>query len=126
MTKVTVLPTEENVPSTPSEKLIAEGSKTTYVESSNGLRLKLKKPTVWDQLELVKLVGDAAQNAVYMQMVMPSLWVVEINGEPSPLPSTMLELRARLEKLDEEGISAVLEAAASMAAESIDAKAVKN
>jgi hypothetical protein len=93
---------------TPSAEII---NTTNAIEtiSAGSSTLGLRKPNVLQQYRMVELAGDSAKNEVYMAMIMPILWVVEINGEPQqPTPSTKRELEALIQRLGEEGISALM------------------
>ena len=44
-----------------------------------------------------------------MQMVLPLLWVVEIDGVAVKTPVTKLQLEALIQQLDEDGLEAVMQ-----------------
>lgn len=111
---------------TPSAQLVAAGQKDEVITIGD-MNVKLKKPSVWAQLEFIKMIGsEASQNQVYMAMVMPALWVAEINGEYQPPPATQRELRAIIERIGEDGIKTILEHRQDSEAEKVDAELVKN
>ncbi|OGB23354.1 MAG: hypothetical protein A3I66_01430 [Burkholderiales bacterium RIFCSPLOWO2_02_FULL_57_36] len=70
--------------------------------------LGLKKPNVLQQYRVVEMVGDSAKNQVYMAMIMPLFWIVQIHGEPQPMPSTKRELEALIQRLGDAGIEALM------------------
>ena len=72
------------------------------------MTIGLKKPNVLRQYQIVEVVGNSAKNETYMGMVMPLLWVVEINGEDQPYISTKRELEALISRLGDEGIGAIM------------------
>jgi hypothetical protein len=78
------------------------------VTDSRGRLIKLRKPSVLAQFKLVSLVGgEQAKNEVYMQMVMPVIYVTEIDGVAVFPPQTQAELNKIIERLDEDGLQAV-------------------
>ena len=53
--------------------------------------------------------GDTAQNQVYMAMALPLFWVTAIDGENVHPPQSKRELEALIQRVEEEGISAIVE-----------------
>lgn len=93
----------------PSDQLIAQAAQEILVTDSKGRAIKLRKPPVLAQYRIIEVVGaDAAPNSVYMAMVMPLIFVTEIEGEPSAQPRTKAELEALIQRLDEHGLDAVM------------------
>ncbi|GJJ01585.1 hypothetical protein RugamoR64_21230 [Duganella rhizosphaerae] len=93
---------------------------------AGGLRIGLKKPNVLRQYQIVETVGASARNEVYMGMVMPLLWVTQIDGDDQPPPSTKRELEALISRLGEDGISAVMGHVAEQADAAVSGGAIKN
>lgn len=102
MTKVTMNETP------PSAELIAKASPEAAVTDARGRVFTLKKPGVLSQYRLVDLLGDSAKNEVYMAMVLPLTYVSAIDGDPSAQPNTRLQLDALIQRLDEDGIAAIM------------------
>ncbi len=92
----------------PSEELIAKASAEQLVEDSTGRVITLRKPGVLAQYRLVELLGKAAENQVYMGMVLPLLYVAAINDDRLPALSNKREVEALIQRLDEAGIEAVM------------------
>ncbi len=103
MTKVTVKE------STPSAQLIAKAMQEVTVTDSTGRAIKLRKPGVLAQYRLVEVLGQAAENRVYLSMCIPLIYVSEIDGIAVSQPSTKLQVEALIQRLDEHGIDAVSE-----------------
>lgn len=101
MTKVTVNPT-------PSDEAVAKATAAVSVTDAGGRTIVLKKPGVLAQYRLVEMMGDSAKNDVYMNMVLPLIFVTSIDGDPVAMPSTKRELEALIQRLDEDGIAAVV------------------
>ncbi len=94
---------------TPTEQVIAKANAEAWVTDATGRVIKLKKPGVLAQYRLVEVVGaDAARNDVYMSMVLPLIFVSEIDGKPLQQPRTKIEVDALIQRLDEDGIAAVM------------------
>jgi hypothetical protein len=72
---------------TPSEQATAKGAKTVTVTDGSGRKLTLKKPNVLAQYDLIEALEDTAKNDVYVAMVLPLIYVANIDGDPV-LPST--------------------------------------
>jgi len=95
-------------PTSPTAQALAKANETIDVTDTLNRRITLKKPRVLDQLRLVELLGESAQNDRYLVMVSPLLYVQAIDGE-ALLFSTKRELEAAYQQLGEEGLTAVIE-----------------
>jgi hypothetical protein len=105
MTKVEINPTK------PSDDVVAKAIAEHTVTDDKGRVITLRKPGVLAQFRLVEIMGDTAKNEVYMAMVMPLIFVCAIDGDPVFQPSSKREVEALIQRLDEEGCSAVMEGA---------------
>jgi hypothetical protein len=103
MAKVTV-----NEGATPSKELIAQAAQEVTVTDSAGRVIALKKPGILSQFRLIKILGDAAKNQVYVGMVMPLTYVVSVDGDPVLQPNTEREIDALIVRLDDHGVEAVM------------------
>ncbi len=92
----------------PAADLVAKAVQEHTVTDNLGRDIVLRKPGVLAQYNIVKIVGQASSNEVYMAMVMPLIYVASINGEKVPTPKSQLEIDALIQRLDEEGIEAVM------------------
>lgn len=96
------------VHTTPSQELVQQASKAAEITDRRGRKFKLVKPSVLAQYRIVKVVGaDTAANQTYMMMIMPLLFVQEIDGETVMFPNSELELEALIQRLDDDGVEAV-------------------
>jgi hypothetical protein len=93
---------------TPSQQLIAEATREAVVKDKAGRSITLTRPGALAQFRIVKALGDLAANSTYMQMVFPLLFVTAIDGEATLFPRSDLEVEAIIQRLDEDGIAAVL------------------
>lgn len=101
MTKVTLHE------STAAAQAVAKAQVTSEVIDDSGRIIKLRKPGVLAQFRLIEALGDTAQNQVYMAMVLPLIFVTEIDDDPVVPPTRKSEVEALIQRLDEHGIAAV-------------------
>lgn len=92
---------------TPSQQLLAKAQQSVVVDDARGRKITLKKPGVLAQFRLVEALGKTAENVVYTNMVLPIIYVADIDGEPVTAPTTKREIEAILLRLDEDGLAAV-------------------
>lgn len=81
---------------------------SVMVEDSRGRVIELKKPNVLAQYRLVKMLGKDAENQTYVSMMAPILYVYSIDGEIANF-SSVKEMESIIQKLDDEGLKAVME-----------------
>lgn len=94
---------------TPSEQLIKQASSEVTVTDAKGRVITLKKPGVLAQYRLIEILADSAKNEVYMGMVLPLIYVSAMDGDAVMQPASKREVEALIQRLDEEGIAAVME-----------------
>lgn len=93
----------------PSDQIVQQANAETTVTDKRGRVIKLKKPGVLAQFRLIEALGDTAKNTVYMGMVLPLIFVTAIDDDPVYLPASKREVEALIQRLDEDGIDAVLQ-----------------
>lgn len=93
---------------TPSAALTAAASREVIVTDERGRTFTLKKPGVLAQFDLIDALGETAKNQVFMGMVFPLLFVAAIDGAVVVKPGSRAELNALIERLDDDGIQAVM------------------
>lgn len=101
MAKLTVNPS-------PTEQVIAKASAEVTVTDARGRTIRLKKPGVLAQYRLIEILGESAKNEVYVGMVLPLIYVCEIDGDQVAQPNTKREVDVLIQRLDEDGIAAVM------------------
>jgi uncharacterized protein YbjT (DUF2867 family) len=110
MTTVNVRKKSAPAADTPSKELVKKAAEAVTIDTPNGLTVTLKKPGVLSQFRLVKILGEAAKNQVYVSMVIPITFVTAIDGKPVSYPNTEREIEATIQRLDEDGVTAVMNA----------------
>lgn len=91
----------------PSQMLTADANQSHVVTDKMGRRITLQRPGMLAQYRLVRAVGaDAAENRVYMNMLLPLTYVTEIDGAVVPPPSNQAQFDALIQRLDEHGLTA--------------------
>lgn len=93
---------------TASQELIAKADSAVTIETPNGFSVTLRKPGILSQFRLAKMLGDAAKNQVYVNMILPLTYVSHVNGSAPPMNSER-EIEALISRLDEDGVNAVIE-----------------
>lgn len=94
---------------TPSEQIVREAKKETVVTDARGRRIRLARPSVLAQYRIIQVLGgEAASNGTYVQMVLPLLFVAAIDDDPVFFPAKPVEIDALIQRLDEDGIAAVM------------------
>ncbi|GGY07106.1 hypothetical protein [Paludibacterium paludis] len=106
MAKVTVKHSAAQA-AAPAASLQARLDRTVEVTDALGRTLTLKKPGVLDQLHLIETLGATAKNDMYLNIVVPILYVVAIDGDTVYKPASKRELEAIVQRLDEDGLQAV-------------------
>ena len=98
-----------NQAQTPSAQVVAKANAETIITDAGGRSIKLKKPGVLAQYRLIEALGpETSKNQVYMGMVLPLIFVAEIDGDTVFFPSNKREIEALIQRLDEDGIEAVM------------------
>lgn len=95
------------IKATPSAEVIAMAVKPVVVVDGQGRAITLQKPGVLAQFRMIEMLGDTAQNQVYVAMVLPLMFITDIDGEPVARCSTRRELDALIQRMDEDGVLAV-------------------
>ena len=94
---------------TPTQEAVAAAQKTVTVKDDRGRAIVLRKPQVLAQYRLVLALEERAKNEVYMGMVLPLIFVGSIDGDPVSPPLRQSDVDALIQRLDEDGINAVMQ-----------------
>lgn len=99
----------------PSKVLLAPAE--TTASDAAGRVIKLRRPGILAQYRLIEALGDAAAgNDTYVRMVMPILYVVQIDDDAVPPLRTKAEVEALIQRLDDHGMRAVMAGIGELAA----------
>lgn len=94
----------------PSRTIIRDAVRTIGTIDKTGRRLLVRRPTALDTLRLFKAAGPIlAQNEAWLSMAGLAFSVVEIDGVPVPTPATEAQIEGLVERLGDEGLSAIAE-----------------
>ena len=102
---------------TPSEEIINSKNILHEITDERGRSITLKQPKLVDQYKFIRVLGKDSENAVFAQIVTPLLWVKSIDDVPFSMPSSLNEIWAAVDRLDEEGIDAINEFVKKLAIE---------
>jgi hypothetical protein len=92
----------------PSDQIVKQAKQEATITDSRGRVIELRKPDPLAQFRLIEVVGGAAaENRIYMGMVFPLLFVTSVGGTPVPAIQSKTQLEALIQRLDEDGITAV-------------------
>lgn len=94
-------------PRKPSEKIVSSIFDGKEIKDRLGRTLRLRKPDVLDHYYLRRALGEDADNASCMAMMMNVIYVAGIDGQVLETPKTHSECMAALKRLGEEGIFAL-------------------
>lgn len=95
---------------TPSQLAATAARAQVIVTDGLGRAITLKKPGPLAQFRIVEAVGaNSAENRTYMNMVLPLIFVTQIDEEMVITPATKGEIEALIQRLDEEGLAAVMD-----------------
>jgi len=93
---------------TASQELVNASKSEATVTDAKGREILLKKPGTLAQFRLVEMMGESAKNVVYMNMVLPLIFVASIDGD-AVTKSTKAQIEALIQRLDDEGVEAVVQ-----------------
>lgn len=89
------------------DKIVITGD-TLVVPAGNDRTLTLTYPGPLAQFDLVNAMGaEAADNARLVRMFLPLIYLSQINEERVPLPSSLLQMRALVNRLGHAGLAAL-------------------
>ena len=78
--------------------------------------LMFRKLTLGDDLDLIGVAGDLSDNQKWMLLARMAWGAVEVDGVPTPgAPRTSQEIKARLDQIGTDGLSAYLKGVGTLA-----------
>src|SRR5690349_13722289 len=92
----------------PSQTIIRQAQQTSTTTDQKGRKLVVRQLTALDTLRLLKAAGpELSQNASWLSMAGLAFSVVEIEGIPVPQPTTEAQIESIVDRLGDEGLTAV-------------------
>ena len=78
------------------------------VTDSRGRVLEIKKPSPLERMRLTRACGTAADIQTYFGQAVAAFFVRSIDGAPQPTPSKVEQVDLMIDRVGDEGISAVV------------------
>ena len=92
----------------PSKTIVSESNRTRTVIDGRGRRLTIKHLTALDTLRLFKAAGAVlAQNEPWLTMAGLAFSALEIDSVPVPAPATESQIEGLIDRLGDDGLSAI-------------------
>lgn len=114
-------------PATPGVTII--DARNATVRDDQGRLIKVKRLGAQARYRLFRALGaENVENRLMIHYATLAGSVIEIDGAPIPFPNTELQVEALIQRLDDEGLEAVMSALVAMAPEMTEgvADAAKN
>jgi hypothetical protein len=93
---------------TPSQEIIKAGNLTAVVVDDNNRSITIKRVGPLDRMRLFEIIGaDNVKNEAYFGYAILAYHVIEIDGVPTPKPTTKLSLEGLVQRLDDAGLVAI-------------------
>ena len=99
---------------TPTARAVRNAIREKVIHDEDGREIRLRKPGVLDQLHLIEFLEHRSTNPVYFHLASAVIWVCGIDGEAIHMPTSILELEAIFQQLDEHGVNVVAKAVAEI------------
>lgn len=92
------------------QPVAAPPSGNPRVKDARGRVFELRKPSLLAQFDIYQAVGgEVASNQSWMLMFMPLLTIASIDGEPVAMPKNMIQARALINEVGDDGYAAVVD-----------------
>lgn len=91
-----------------SEKIIEKSAKTAEVIDSLGRKIVLRKPSRWEFMEFLGVLGANASNGTYLGFALPVLFARQIDQDLLLPIDSMKNFKVNLDDLGDEGHDAVM------------------
>lgn len=110
MAKATMRAVDTSAADTPSEAVVKSASEIKYVTDARGRKLGVHKPRALLRYRLLKILGpESAKNEPLLGNAMLAFLVHDINGDQLPPINSERQLEAMIDRLDDDGLAAVVE-----------------
>jgi hypothetical protein len=100
----------------PKSRVSLIDDRTAAIRDSKGRTLTVKRLSVVEKMRLAKALGEHSGNDSYSNFAVVGAAVREFDGSPVPFPMTNLQLEAIVQRLDDAGMEAALEALIAVSA----------
>jgi hypothetical protein len=117
--------TEGRAPSI-SERIKADANRIEYETDITGRRIGVCKLDFLSLHEITCAVGDIANNSAAFNQILAVASVAEIAGDPVAVPTSHLEVKALMKRLDFHGLDAAIKAVGRLGVPGGDIDAIKN
>lgn len=91
----------------PSEKIVSNNFDGKEITDSVGRKLRLKKPDIVDQFDLLGALGEHSNNDGQKNMALSVLYIATIDNLVVESPKTYSEIRAALRRIGDAGLIAL-------------------
>ena len=116
----------ESAAAAPSQQATRDANFQVTVDAEDGRKITLRKPGVLAQFKMIEMLGgEASANQVFVNMVLPVMFVVAVDGEPVPRITTRIQLDALIQQLDDAGVEAVMQGVPLHFGKQVDPEATK-
>ena len=107
MAKITLH--EETQVETPSQSIVKAANRVVMAKDGRGRNIGVRMIGALDRMRMFEVVGaENARNEPYMIYAAAAFHVASIDGESVMRPGTKNQLEALIQRLDEDGVAAVL------------------
>jgi hypothetical protein len=94
----------------PSAEITKASTGIAHATDARGRRIGAVKPSALMRMRLLRMLGKDADNAPLLGNCMLACLVREIDGEKITMPNSYREIEVLVERLDDDGLAAVVEA----------------
>lgn len=99
---------------TPSEAVVKSAAEIKFVTDARGRKIGVQKPRALLRYRLLKILGaESAKNEPLLGNAMLAFLVSDINGDKLPPINSERQLEAMIDRLDDDGLAAVVECLAT-------------
>jgi hypothetical protein len=111
MVKVTRNPPMPGEPETPTAQIIRASQETAEVTDALGRRIVARRITALQRMRIIRVIGKDAGNPQYLGYALLAASCASIDGELEPIPVSIPQVEAMVDRLGDDGLTAIAEAA---------------
>lgn len=109
-----------------SQRIKADANRIEYETDITGRRIGVRKLDFLALHELTVAVGDVANNSTAFNQILAVASIADIDGDPVDIPSSHLEVKALMKRLDFAGLDAAIKAVSRLGVPGGDIDSIKN